>query len=202
MTALESALAIVADLEARRAAVVARQDKATEDRKAVAYDALAAGDQVSATKLQLINNSAMTAATDLASVDAALAEARRRVADAERSEALAAERDAMRAVLPITERVRARAALLDELLKSAADQTTAFLADMAALRRAGFGHPDPGLVATNVRLAGQAAVLGSALETERVRPSQRRAFAQLAEGWTAPIDAAARAVLGDEARAA
>lgn len=202
MTDLEKAQAIVADLETRRAAVMARQDKAAKDRKAVAYDALATGDKVAGTKLQLINNAAMTAATELASLDAALAEARRRVAAAEAAEALAAERERMRGVTALTQHIRERAARLDELLRDTVAEYDGFLNAVHELHSAGFTQPNLALVAVNAPRAVQSTFVGSHLESERVPPAQRHSFAELAQGWTAGIDARAAAVLAGEEQAA
>lgn len=197
MTDLEKASAVVADLEARRAAVVAQQDKAAEDRRGVAFAAIVDGKEAAMRQLGKINDFAIKAATELASLDAALVEARRRVAEAEAAEALAAEKEKMRGVATVTTALRAHAVKLDELLIALVAEYEALISGVVELQQAGFSQPSLALMAVNAPRAVQSALIGTNLESERIPPLQRHTFAELVSAWVAHADARAKTVLGD-----
>lgn len=198
MSDLDAARTVVHALEERRAAIVARRIAAGDDREAVAFAALAEGNAAAAEQLRVINERQARAELDLASVDAALVTASRRVAAAEGAEALVAERERMRGVATITEALRGHAARLDALLAELVGEYGALMDGFGKLQAAGFDKPSLSLIAVNAPRCVQSALVGTPLESERIPPSARRTFVELVEGWAAGADARAAAVLGSD----
>src|SRR6516225_9691588 len=87
-----AAEAAIANLTAKRDALVARGNELATNRASVAYKALSEDDATAKQKLDQINKESVSHSHELASVDAALTSARAKLEAAKRAEARAADR--------------------------------------------------------------------------------------------------------------
>jgi hypothetical protein len=141
---------------------------------------------------------ALRADLGIENLDAAIAEARRRVTLAEEG----AQREAMRAkaqeVLGLIDRFRASGPELDALVRTLAATYAAFEQDAEAMRRLGALAPNAELIRANSRRALLTLLIGTPLRLQMLAPGERRDFTGLADGWADGIAAWADHVLAAE----
>jgi hypothetical protein len=176
----------IANLEQKRAAMVARGDQLATNRASVAYKALHDDDATAKATLERINKESIEHDHALASVDAALKTARHRLEAAKRHEAKAADRDNARQLSVALDQFTQTAAELDRVL-----------ADVAALghnlhqiqgRMREFGSPVPN--AAQLDSLGFRCLLTACAATpwhrhfQVLAPHERRTFSDLIAIWT------------------
>lgn len=96
--AVESAQRVIAELDARRNGLVERGAELAEQRRSAAYSAHVQHDHEARLTLDQVNAEVATHASELQSVDDALVTARERLQQAQRAEALAADREQAKAL--------------------------------------------------------------------------------------------------------
>src|SRR6516225_88215 len=117
-----AAEAAIANLTAKRDALVARGNELATIRASVAYKALSEDDATAKQKLDQINEESVSHSHELASVDAALVTARQKLAAAQQHEVKQAER----------EQAKELRVVLDQFVETATQRDEA-LADVATL---------------------------------------------------------------------
>lgn len=202
-TAIDVARGVLADLEAERAALAERRNAAAEVRKALAYAAHAASDGDARQRLDAANLEAANLQVQAEALDAAIEEARRRLAAAEDATARAGEIAKAEAVEHSANEIERLAADVD---------THAHALRLAVLALQDHAHRVaitgwPG--APNFRAAQLA--IGRALsahlagiggfELPLLSPSQKRSAAQAVAVMVATARAGAARVLGKKAAA-
>jgi phage shock protein A len=195
------ARATLADLTAQRAAAIARQRVLSDEREALAYDA-ATGDGPARKALDSLTREAATAALTLENLDAAIAEAKRRVAAADEEARLAElRRKAAEA--------QAKLADLDEIGRSLsaslaqfADTFERFQAVGDGIRRLGLGFVGRDLQRVNTVRAIDSVLARLHLSSRAVPPAQRVEIADLIQSWRGQVAARVAHVLGDDDREA
>jgi hypothetical protein len=184
VAACESTLA---ELEAKAEDSRRRGDEIGMQRRELAY-AAHTGDAKAKKQLDTLNDGAARILLERQDLDAAVLTARARLAEAQRQVTWADEQAALELVPPITQRLRDRAARMDDLALQLVAEAAALRRDVDQLHQAGFNRPVTQLVITGTRRAVQSHFLASILETERIPTDQRHTVAYLAEVWTASID--------------
>jgi hypothetical protein len=190
---------VLADLEQKHAAALARQAEAATERRRISFDAHT-GDAAARAKLDELNGAGAVLTGEIASLAEAIDEARGRVSEARRTDALAAERDVARDVRKKAAAFRRHGAELDRLAARLVVQYDALKAEAGAIRD--IGVPLPGLMLINAGAcrALQAALMNTGLDIERIAPSQRHTFTELVGGWVESAERWATARLGEPAQ--
>jgi hypothetical protein len=180
---VETATKIVCQLEERLETLLGRTVILHKERAAISYAALTSHDKAAKLKLDAINTEVLQHSNDVSSVESALAEARTRLATAQRNEALAADRTNAEQLKLAAARLVELGAIIDDCF---ADITSA----SAELRELvnkihGLGSPSPNHDQVRVlgALAMKTALMGTmwAKEFEHLAPSQRRT--SIVNGW-------------------
>jgi predicted nucleic acid-binding Zn-ribbon protein len=135
-TEVETARQTLADLEQKLAAAEARVVEMSTERRRIAY-AATTGDADAKRALDKLNKESAVAGLDIENVRSALDEAKRRLAEAERAESMAAATENAEAALVIADRLVERAAKIDAALATAREELHAYKHDLQGLHLAG-----------------------------------------------------------------
>jgi hypothetical protein len=127
------------------------------------------------------------------SLDAAVAEAQRRVAEAETAHRTAEEAERARQALALLADLRDLGARLDAAAKDLVDGYSAFQSCYRSIRSLGVKHPEPEIFRIACRNSIIAALMHSDLGLHRdppafIPPGQRHSFEELLQGWGASIE--------------
>jgi hypothetical protein len=184
-TAAQNAEQILTDLQTKRQALVDRQFSLAQERQAIAFDALAAGDANAQKKLAAINKEAASSAAELESYDAAIAQAAARLQTAEQREAAAADRaDAIEA-RKIWAEIEHQLQAADKASAEATDRVNEAYERLKQLHLLGVAHPNTqqfcvygGFVAASYQMKTP-----SAREGRFLAPNERRDWKALVDAW-------------------
>jgi hypothetical protein len=140
MSEIEQAEGIVANLQKKREALVARGVELGEQRMKLAFGAHT-GDEAARKKLDAINREAALQDSELRSLDAAVAEALKRADAAHQAEARKQEQERARAVWNLAARMCERGPVIDAALGTFVEQTEGAAARPRRNPRLGLGVP-------------------------------------------------------------
>jgi hypothetical protein len=139
-TNVESAERTLSELQAKREQLVADGHKLVEERGKIAFQAHV-GDKAARRRLDEVNRSVATHESELASLEAAIAEAARRVQQAKRDEVSAADRAKAQAAHKLVGELSDAAVYLDKHLEAAAKALIAIERGVTELHDLGFTSP-------------------------------------------------------------
>lgn len=192
-----AARATLADLAAQRQATLARQRELADEREALAFDA-ATGDGPARKALDSLTREAAVAVLTIENLDAAIAAAKRRVAQAD-DEARVAELRRKAAL------ARDQLADLDEVGRSLSAALAQFVDTFEqfekvgdSIRRLGFGFPSRDLQRANTSRAIDTVLQRLRLSSRPVPPGQRVDLATLVAAWADRVDGRIAQLLGDD----
>ncbi len=173
-----------------------RADRAAneERRAALAFDA-ETGDAAAKRSIAELTKAAAALDVDVQTVEAAIAEAARRVRAAADASRRQAERDKARQARAILARLAHRFAAIDAGLRQAADNLRAVQSDFRSLGAFGAAVPNGKLIEVNSRSAVYAALAGLGLDVPPIAPAARHSFESLGAGWLASIERWAAGIL-------
>jgi hypothetical protein len=203
MTDLTKAEKIVADLERKREACVARGTELADERGALAFAAHANNDAKAKARLEAIHDAISKHASELSSLDAALRSASERLERARQAEATKADRETAKALKAVCAEFLALAELADQ-------QAAAFTATCNALERAGSALSQAGLPPSPMqRVAFLSRAIWTALmdlpqawrrgDDFRVLGSnEKRTFTSVAQDWMTGAQRTINAKLGEQ----
>lgn len=198
MSGHTDARAVLADLEAKRQAALARQQELAGEREELAF-AAATGDAAARQTLATLTKDAATAAIEIENLASAIAEARRRVGQADQQARLAELRRK-------AEQARVKLGDLDEIgrdlstaLERFADTFERFQITGDEIRRLGaFGFPGRELLRANTSRAIDTQLARLHLGSRPVAPNQRVEIGALVAHWREQVAARVAQVLGDD----
>ena len=181
---VEEARRIVAELENKLAAAEARAVELQTERRRLSFDANT-GDGAAEKGLKALNTEAAHINLDIENIRSAIDEAKRRLAAAERDEAMAAARDNAEAALVIGNRLVERAAKIDAALATAREEMLAYKRDVDALHLTGCAAPTAQQFLTFGGLAVTAFTMQLPVKVDRdfLAPRERRTFTELTSAW-------------------
>ena len=203
---IQAAEAVIADLESKRAALVAARQQDDRDMGSVAYRAHSHGDPEANDQLDEYVESALKHDLQLKSIDAALEVARQKLADSKQAEALATDRKLAQEAREIADRIDALFASADKHLALAFDALKAADGRIEELHRLGFTFPTANQVRLNASFALQTYLMAlpkywwNELNHSGIRflaPGERRTFSQLWARMVEPITRGIAARLGE-----
>ena len=194
---IEGARATLDSLATKRRRLAARAAEIAEERQGLALSAHANGDKSAAARLGKLSDEAARVTGDMADLDDALAEARRRVSAAEAEAANEARLAQVRSILPFAAELRGagvRAAkALAELRAALGDANGA----VAKMQDRGVVVADPHVVRVNMKIALDTELMAVGLQHELVAPGRRVKIDVLLDRYASGIEAKAHAILGE-----
>jgi hypothetical protein len=201
-SALEQAQAVIADLEAKLAACIARTAEITRERDALAYDAHAAGDEKSRAKLDRLREEATKNDHNVGTIKSALKVAHERLASAEHAEAVRADKARALAlreeVVTITEHMR----IADEFFAAGIEALGEVNAGIEQIHKLGEPFPTAVQVKANIEFAIHTMIQTLPRPWWRdwlrpLAPLQRRSFVGIWAGMARRLENNVRQRLGE-----
>ena len=178
------------DLLDQREQLIARSSKLASDRQAIAY-AAHTGDKGAKERLRKINDETVLHNVELESVDAAIAEATKRLEAARRDEAVAADREQAEQLRARMMRLVELAAIVDDAFAdviSASVEMKSLASELHTLGCNSPSHDQLRVISTIVAKSYMMQIPFCAREWEFIAPNQRRTMAVAAAGWQAQIE--------------
>jgi len=194
-----AAEAAIANLTAKRDALVERGNELATIRASVAYKALSEDDATAKQKLDQINKESVSHSHELASVDAALTTARAKLEAAKRAEARAADRARAAELRAALAQFIQHAAGVDAALDVLVESTNGLERALVEMHRCGSAFPSDAQLQS---LGGRVLLAGLSKTPfrrnfEAVPPLERgRRMAQIAQQWADTVERNIRERLG------
>ncbi len=183
-----------ADLAKRLETLRADRAANEERRAALAFEA-ETGDAAAKRSISELTKAAAALDVDVQTVEAAIAEAARRVRAAAEASSRQAERDKARKARAVSARLAGRGAALEAGLNQVREAYRAFQDDLRELAALGAPAPSAALVDVNSRRALDAALDGLHVKARPVPPLERHGFSELCAGWAQPSERWAAGIL-------
>jgi hypothetical protein len=195
----------LADLEGKRDALIARVAELPEVRSMAAYDAHVGGNAEAIQTLDQVSAELASHASDLASIDDAIAAGKKLFLAAKASEDHDRKRESAKEAVELIAAFKKAGRDMDQALKTIAemgDKLTTLLMDIH--RTTGSSYPS----AAQLDTLGYSAVMSALLRTpwrKRFRPlppSQQRDFGPLFDGWATVLENRIKPLLSADDKAA
>jgi hypothetical protein len=198
MKSVEDAKVVLQGLEGKLFDARARHAETQAKALSLAYPANT-GDERARTKLDVLSAKVAMFAAEIASLEAALIEARRRVDQAMAAEVDEAERRKARDALALLDDFSQRGKLLDESLDKFVRQYDELTRDFRALQLLGYEPTSYPLVQVNMQAAVATKLQFTDLRQNFSAPHARRDFISVIEGWARHVRGRAEARLNRNA---
>jgi hypothetical protein len=199
-TTVADAERVIANLEAKRVALVERGNELATIRASYAYAAHANGDKAARAKLDQVNRETAEHGSELASIDGALATARRKLEAAQRAEAKAADRAKAVELRAVLKQFEQHAAGVDSALEVLISSCNGLQESLTAMHRAGSQFPSD----AQLQSLGGRVLLGALSKTpfrrnfETLPPLERdRSMARIVQQWADTVERSLAQRLGD-----
>jgi hypothetical protein len=193
--------AAIANLQAKRDALVARGDQLATNRASVAFKALNDDDATAKQKLDQINKESIEHSHRLASVDVALTTAAQKLEAAKRHEAKQADREQAKALRQALQQFSSHAAGVDAALEVLVASCNGLQESLTAMHRCGSNFPTD----AQLQSLGGRVLLGVLSRTcfrrnfETVPPLERdRSMARIVAQWSDTVERSIQQRLGDQ----
>ncbi len=186
-------------LQTKRASLVERGVRLVEERRLIAYDAHADGDQKARARLDKLNAEVATQANELASIDDALATANNKLAAAQHAAATAEDRQRAADLQDEFEHFIALAKKIDNALAVVVAASNELKESMDTIHRLGSGTPTTQqfLILGEMALHGRLMFSAWPRGFRHLPPKDRHNLADLAAGWARSAAPAIAAHLGE-----
>jgi hypothetical protein len=192
----------IRDLAAKREASLGQATALGEERQRISYSAHAGGNAAARQRLNVINKDSTTAALELESIDAAIAEANARLAAAKCNEARQADRAKASALQEHVAALRKHGEQLDATLSAFVAAHNGFLGTLRGIHRLGIDYPTAAIASNATKIALRSGTMGTGLQIEHIAPASRRTFESLTTGWVGRLEGTIAEILGEKAEAA
>lgn len=186
MNDVEAAEKTLASLSDKRDRAAARVREIAEERGAIAFNAHVDGDQKARKRLDQLNLDAATITSELAGIDAAIAEATTRLDRARHAEATKQDRQRAAELRKAYNHFIELSAELDAALALVVENAGAMKATVDEIHRLGGGAPTGQQFLTFGELALQSSLMQTpwARAFRHLSPRERRTFTALARDWS------------------
>jgi hypothetical protein len=188
--AAPSAEDVLRELMERRGHLLAARDQLDAERKGVSYGALVQHDAEQVKRLNEINAELLHFDADMAALDAAIAEAESRAAQAKRAEAVAIDRQKARRVRVALNKLAMAGRAIDQSLDQLVERSNAMRAALMEIHALGCPFPSH----EQLVVLGERALRTGLHQTlwsryfEIVQPNERKTFAALVQAWEAVVE--------------
>jgi chromosome segregation ATPase len=189
---LENATKILNDLEAKAAELAETRASDERELEAISFEAHGAGDQKALARLETIKARAVKRELDAKSLDAAVAEAKRRVAEAKADEAKAEQHRVALEIQRLKKELREAGKLADEGLAMFLDATNVMQHIVSRFSTLGLGNPSAIQFVSLGERATRTVLMETAFKRafEVLPPGQRQSFASFTAEWAVMLDKA------------
>jgi hypothetical protein len=190
-TDIEKAGHTLAALQTKREDWIKRGTELADERSSVAFNAHACGDQKSRAKLDKLNTEIATHASELASLDSAIAEANSRLANAKHNAALAADREQATELAEVLETFVECGRGIDAALTIIIERSRLMEKTLHRMNQLGAHSPNRNQLETLGALALHTALMQTpwTREFRHLSPSERRTFNQMVDAWLPIVEA-------------
>ena len=195
---IESARAVLADLEGKLANATAREAALADQRRRLSFDA-ETGDLKARKALDEANRASVSISLEIENLRSAIEEAARRAISAERDAALEATRKKARRVQDIAAAAAPRGIRIAEAAATLRDEIKALNADLNEMRRLGAPVVNGRLVVLAMTRAILSLLREAGLDIDIIPPGLRHDPQQLVDGYVASATAWATKMLDGEA---
>lgn len=198
-TDVEAAERVVQELTEKRERIAHRVREISEERRTLAFAAHASADQDARSRLDALNSEGATIAGEFEGIDAAIAEANRRLGAARQAADLEVDRAHARELRSVLAKFVEHGRKTDQALAALINETSSLRETLTQMHGLGCDFPSHALADTNARLAVVTALMQTPWrrEFEHLAPRERRTFTELVNGWAARIEPAIRQRLGE-----
>jgi hypothetical protein len=176
----------VKDLYNQIAVLEDRQLKLGAERNELAFASVVERNGQATKRLNDINAEFVTIANDIATLNAAIAEAGRRADAAAKAASADAERKRAEQAEPIAQRLAERGRKMDEAIAVYCKEFKGISEDIDALMRLSVPVPTRELVRVNLNRSHDAATMFLDKTSRPVPPLERHPFSKLTTGWSLP----------------
>jgi hypothetical protein len=189
MNKIEKAEAVLADLNAKRAALVAKGHDLEERRQEIAYLAHT-GSKKERAELGELSSAAITHDYELKSLDSAIASATKKLAAADQAQAQAQERENAQALRAKVDEFVAHAIALDDTFTAMIKETNALEETLKEIHLLGCPFPSRAQLDALGGRALKTALMQTPFrrEFEHLAPSERQSFPKLVNEWASRIE--------------
>jgi hypothetical protein len=178
----EGAKTLLPQLEAKLSSARKRQGEISRERRAISL-AAHMGSAKDRARLDELNQEGAIVVGEIEGIEAAIEQARTRIADAEASAAAEVERGKRREVSRLADEVRGHAERIDELWRQSIDEYGELQTKLAEIVQLGVGRPSPHQVRVACQRALVAAFIGTPLQFQILAPNERHTVTDLANSW-------------------
>jgi hypothetical protein len=175
---------ILNDLEARRDGARVKAEAIADGRKLVAY-AASTGDADANNRLEALKRQGAGISAEIETLEFAINVAREKLRNAEQVEAAQIEKESRKRTLQRAAALRKRATQLDEAAERVVQEFNLFQREATTM---GIVRLHPNLVRVGSRRALSAHFQQTGICIERLAPSEKKTFSNLAEAWTAQLN--------------
>ena len=189
MTEIEKAEEILANLQAKQRGLASKAVELADERQRISFAAHANGDAKARKRLDEITAATVARQSEMASIEAAISEAEKRLAEAQRNAAIAADRQQAEQLSKEWQCFAATARKLDEHLKQVVALTRVLEETVREMNKLGAASPSQ----AQVNSLGSRAITTALMSTpfarsfEHLPPRERQTFTGLAEGWSVMV---------------
>jgi hypothetical protein len=199
-TSVADAEAAIANLTAKRDALVERGRQLDQVRASYAFAAHARNDETARRKLDQVHRETAEHGSELASIDAALKTAQQRLEAAQRHEARQADREQALLLREALASFVAAGKGCDAALELLVSASTDLRNGIAVMNRLGCSHPSHAQLDALGSLALRSAIMQTlwVRDIERVGPLEKKTFSGLVAAWATQVERHISSRLGDE----
>jgi hypothetical protein len=184
----QGAKAIVPELEGKLSFARKRQAEIGDERNAISL-AAHMGSMKDRARLDELNREGAVLAGEIEGIEAAIAQAKARIAEAEANAAAEVERGKQREVVRLADETRRHGEQIDTLWRQSIEEYGELERKLAEIVQLGPGRPSQRQVQVACQRALVAAFIGSPLQFQIIAPNARHSVSGLVNSWTNAAEA-------------
>ena len=178
----EDAKTILPQLEAKLSAAKARQAEITRERNSIAL-AAHMGSANDRTRLDGLNHDGAILAGEIEGLDAAILQAKARIAEAEANAAAEVDRGKRREVVGLADDIRGHGERIDALWRQSIAEYAELQTKLTEIVELGVGRPSLQQIRVACQRALISAFIGSPLQFQIIAPTERHSVSDLVDLW-------------------
>lgn len=189
MKQIQKAEQVLADLNAKREELIARGHDLGEKRQEIAF-AAHTGSKKERAELDKINAEALTHDYELKSLDAAIAQATKKLAAADQAAALAAEKENAHKLRAVVDKFVAHAVAIDDAFTAMSREANALRETLLQIHGLGCAFPSYDQLNSLGARALKTAIMNTPWKRdfEHLAPGERQSFPKLVGDWADRIE--------------
>jgi hypothetical protein len=178
----EDAKTILPQLEEKLSAAKARQAEITRERNSIAL-AAHMGSANDRARLDKLNHDGAILAGEIEGLDAAILQAKARIAEAEANAAAEVDRGKRREVVGLADDIRGHGERIDALWRQSIAEYAELQTKLTEIVELGVGRPSLQQIRVACQRALISAFIGSPLQFQIIAPTERHSVSDLVDSW-------------------